>query len=201
VHSLAEGCGIEVPQAMARRYSKDFNTFLIRRFDRDDEGARLHFASAMTLTGRTDGDDHATGASYLEIARVLMAHGARTAADLEQLWTRIVFNMLVSNVDDHLRNHGCMLEPGKGWRLSPAYDMNPAPDADGLKLNVSETDNAQDLDLALSVAHYFRLKPQKARDIVDRCRHVVRQWPKLAAALRLSQREQEQMERAFRLAA
>jgi serine/threonine-protein kinase HipA len=199
VHSLARGAGLTVSEALARRYASKRHTFLIKRFDRTLSGARIHFASAMTLTGRSDGDDAEAGASYLELARVLIDHGANTAADLRELWSRIVFNMLVSNTDDHLRNHGFLLTPGKGWRLSPAYDMNPVPDAHGLKLNVSEADNALDLALAREVAPYFRIKARVADDIIDRCRAVVRQWPKLAKHLGISTREQARMAPAFRL--
>lgn len=94
------------------------------------------------MTGRKDGDDASMGASYLELARVLIDHGAQTDADLQELWSRVVFNMLVSNTDDHLRNHGFLLVPGKGWRLPEAFDMNPVADSQGLRLNVSEADNA-----------------------------------------------------------
>jgi serine/threonine-protein kinase HipA len=200
VHTLAGSCGIQVPQGMARRFASPHHTFLVKRFDRTAAGRRLHFASAMTLTGRTDGDDASTGASYLEIARVLMTHGAQTAADLRELWTRIVFNLLVSNTDDHLRNHGFILDPGRGWCLSGAYDMNPVPDAQGLKLNISEVDNAMDLELARSVAPYFRLTKTQANEIIKRSRAVVAQWPKIASRLHLSVREQERMVSAFRLA-
>ena len=200
VHTLASSCGIQVPQGMARRFANPYHTFLVKRFDRTAVGWRLHFASAMTLTGRTDGDDASTGASYLEIARVLINHGAQTAADLRELWTRIVFNLLISNTDDHLRNHGFILVPGHGWRLSGAYDMNPVPDAQGLKLNISEADNAMDLELARSVAPYFRLTKAQANEIIKRCRAVVAQWPKIASRLHLSVREQERMGSAFRLA-
>ena len=154
----------------------------------------------MTLTGRLDGDDASTGASYLEIARVLIDHGAQTNADLRELWSRIVFNMLVSNTDDHLRNHGFILVPGKGWRLSDVYDMNPVPESHGLKLNVSEADNVMDLDLARSVAPHFRVSKKLAAEVIERSLSVVRQWPKIAGSLRLSPREQERMAAAFRLA-
>ncbi len=200
VHTLAGSCGLQVPPGLGRRFASPHHTFLVQRFDRTAAGRRLHFASAMTLTGRSDGDDAATGASYLELARVLIDHGARTAADLRELWSRIVFNLLVSNADDHLRNHGYILIPGEGWRLSGAYDMNPLPDAQGLKLNISEADNALDLELARSVAPYFRVSKIDAGAIIKRCRIVVAQWPKLATRLRLSAREQERMAPAFRLA-
>jgi serine/threonine-protein kinase HipA len=199
VQTLAQSCGLTVPQSLARKFASRQHTFLVKRFDRTPAG-RLHFASAMTLTGRLDGDDASTGASYLEIARVLIDHGANTVADLRELWSRIVFNMLVSNTDDHLRNHGFILVSGKGWRLSDAYDMNPVPEAQGLKLNVSEADNAMDLDLARSVAPYFRVSKKLADEIIARCQGVVRQWSKIADSLKVRAREQEQMAAAFRLA-
>ncbi|KAB0545590.1 HipA domain-containing protein, partial [Pseudomonas palleroniana] len=157
VNTLAQGCGLNVAEGRAQRYASDYHCFMVKRFDRTAKGGRLHFASAMTLTEHQDGDGHETGASYLEIAEVLVREGAAPDLDLRELWRRIVFNMLVSNTDDHLRNHGFLLQPGRGWRLSPAYDMNPVPGDTGLRLNVSEADNAMDLDLAMSVAGYFRV--------------------------------------------
>ncbi|MBI2801740.1 MAG: HipA domain-containing protein [Gammaproteobacteria bacterium] len=200
VQTLARGCGLRVPESLARRFANPHHSFLVKRFDRTDAGRRSHFASAMTLTGRKDGDDASTGASYLELARVLIDHGAQTDADLQELWSRVVFNMLVSNTDDHLRNHGFLLVPGKGWRLTEAFDMNPVADSDGLRLNVSEADNAQDLDLARSVAPYFRVAAKNANPIIERSQTVVRQWPKIATSLRIPAREQQRMAFAFRLA-
>lgn len=199
VHALARRCGITVAPARAQRFYSREHTFLVERFDRAASGSRLHFASAMTLTGRADGADAAAGASYLELARVLIEHGVQPKEDLGQLWRRIVFNMCVSNTDDHLRNHGFILVPRKGWLLSPAFDMNPVSEGDGLRLNVSEADNAQDLGLALSVAPIFRVTQKAARAIVDETRRFVAQWPTLAAHLRISAAEREGMARAFRL--
>lgn len=200
VQTLARGCGLRVPKSLARRFANPYHSFLVKRFDRTEAGRRLHFASAMTLTGHQDGDDASTGASYLEIARVLIDHGVQPRADLRELWSRIVFNMLVSNTDDHLRNHGFILVPGKGWRLSEVYDMNPVSDAHGLKLNVSEADNAMDLELARSVARYFRVSKKAAEEVIDRSRATVRQWPKVAGKLRIPAREQDRIASAFRLA-
>ncbi|MHB8563509.1 MAG: type II toxin-antitoxin system HipA family toxin [Acidiferrobacteraceae bacterium] len=200
VQALAQGCGLRVPESLARRFANPHHSFLVKRFDRTAAGRRLHFASAMTLTGRKDGDDASMGASYLELARVLIDHGAHTDADLQELWSRVVFNMLVSNTDDHLRNHGFLLVPGRGWRLSEAFDMNPVADSDGLRLNVSVADNAQDLDLALSVAPYFRITLKDANTIIERSQTTVRQWPKIAKSLRIPAREQQRMASAFRLA-
>ena len=200
VNTLARACGLHVPDGLARRFANPHHTFLVQRFERTAHGRRQHFASAMTLTGHQDGDDASTGVSYLEIARALIDHGARTAVDLRELWSRIVFNQLVSNTDDHLRNHGFILVPGKGWRLSPAYDMNPVPGSTGLKLNISQADNALDLDLARSVAPYFRVGVKAAEAIIERSQAVVRQWPKIAARLGIATREQARMAAAFALA-
>jgi serine/threonine-protein kinase HipA len=200
LHALAFACGIDVPESSARRFAHDYRTFLVQRFDRTSENRRIHFASAMTLTGHQDGDDASTGASYLELARVLIEHGARPAEDLHQVWSRIVFFMLVSNTDDHLRNHGFLLVPRRGWRLAPAFDMNPVPTSDGLQLNVSETDNALDLDLAQSVAPYFRVPAKAAGEIIERSQGVVAQWRTIATRLRIPAREQDMMADSFRLA-
>jgi serine/threonine-protein kinase HipA len=199
VHTLAKACGLNVPDALVRRFGSAHHTFLVKRFDRTAQGRRRHFASAMNLTGHQDGDDASTGASYLEIAQVLMTDGASTDADLRELWSRIVFNLLVSNTDDHLRNHGFVLEPGRGWRLSPAFDMNPVPHAHGLKLNISEADNAMDLELARSVALYFRLSATEAMDIINRQQQVVAQWRTIADSLGISALQQRRLADAFLL--
>jgi serine/threonine-protein kinase HipA len=200
VHTLARSCGLRVPESLAQRFANPYHAFLVKRFDRTTDGRRLHFASAMTLTGHKDGDDASTGVSYLEIARVLIDHGAQTDIDLKQLWLRIVFNLLVSNTDDHLRNHGFILLPGKGWVLSEAYDMNPVPESHGLKLNISEADNAMDLDLARSVAPYFRVDAKIADGMIEGAQVIVRQWPAIATELGIPAREKKQMSQAFRLA-
>lgn len=199
VHRLAGQAGIVVSEAAARTFNTRRHTFLTKRFDRTVTGGRIHFASAMTLLGRSDGDDASTGASYLELAEFLMKQGAHPDRDLEQLWRRIVFFICVSNADDHLRNHGFLLEQG-GWVLSPAYDMNPDPYADGLKLNISDVENAQDLDLALSVAPFFRVDGKRARVLVEEVVAVVKGWREVAVALKLLAEEIEAMESAFRVA-
>lgn len=205
VHELARRAGVAVPEAQLRRFGskkgsgQGHRTFLSRRFDRTDDGGRLHFASAMTLTDRVDGQSAEDGVSYIELADLLMRLGSRPSADLEQLWRRIVFSICVSNTDDHLRNHGFMLEPN-GWTLAPAYDMNPDPHGAGLKLNISETDNAQDIDLALSVAPVFRVKEKHARQIVTGVTDAVKQWRPVATSYGLPRRAQDRIRRAFRVA-
>ena len=159
VHRLAARAGITVSEARQQKLGPRHHTFLSRRFDRTEGGERIHFASAMTFLQREDGEP---GGSYLDLAEVIVRHGAHVPRDLEQLWRRIAFNVCVSNVDDHLRNHGFLLERA-GWSLAPAYDMNPVATGAGLTLDISETDNAQDLALVREVAASFRVKAARAR--------------------------------------
>lgn len=199
VNTLAENCGIRVAESKAQRCLGNNHTFLTKRFDRTPEGERLHFASAMTMLGYTDGVDFHQGVSYLEIVGFLERNSADVDKDLEELWRRIVFNVCISNVDDHLRNHGFLLT-SQGWILSPAFDMNPVETGTGLKLNISENDNALDLQLALSVCEYFRLKKPKAEEIIKEVRKAVGQWRHLADQYQIGRAEQELMSRAFRAA-
>ena len=161
MHQLAINAGINMAEGMAQRFSFPHHTFLTKRFDRGANGKRIHFASAMTLLGYQDGQDYLDGISYLELAEFITRNSASVQQDLEELWRRIVFSICVCNVDDHLRNHGFILTPG-GWRLSPAYDINPVETGTGLKLNVTENDNSLNLELAMDVIPYFRIKKEKA---------------------------------------
>lgn len=200
LHELAVLAGLRVPAAAARTFTCRYHTFLSRRFDRTSSGQRVHFASAMTLLGYADGANAASGVSYLELAEFLMRHGSASGADLAELWRRIVFNICVSNTDDHLRNHGFMLAARGGWTLSPAYDMNPNPQGDGLTLNITENDNRQDLDLAMEVARSFHLTVPRAEEIAEEVRRAVRQWRQVATRQHIPKAEQEQMSRAFQRA-
>jgi serine/threonine-protein kinase HipA len=200
VHKLARRSGLITAEAKIDTFASKQHTFLTKRFDRTNDGKRLHFASALTLLQRKDGDDADSGASYLELVELLSQRGAQTETDLLQLWTRIVFFICVSNVDDHLRNHGFMLEPTGGWVLAPAYDINPDSSGNGLKLNISETDNAQDLSLAKDVARYFRVKKKEEDEIIGRVTTAVKNWRKEASGLGISEREQSLMANAFRVA-
>jgi serine/threonine-protein kinase HipA len=193
VHALATRAGIETAEGRRQKFGSRHHTFLTKRFDRTDAGERIHFASAMTLLDRRDGEERA---SYLDLANLLAQHGAHASRDLEQLWRRIVFFVCVSNVDDHLRNHGFLLERA-GWRLAPAYDVNPNATGDGLILNISETDNAQDLGLVRDVAKSFRVKPKRAEAIIAEVVEVVRDWRSEAKQARLSRVQQDRMAPAF----
>lgn len=199
VNELAQAAGLQVATGRAQRFNSRHHTYLSQRFDRTATGERLHFASAMTLLGYQDGTDHQDGASYLDLVGLLVQQGARVAEDLTELWRRIVFNICVSNTDDHLRNHGFLLT-SQGWRLSPAFDLNPIRYGQGLKLNISETDNALDLALAREVAPYFRLSAAQADAVLTQVAHAVRQWPGVASRHQLSRTEQEMMAGAFEAA-
>ncbi len=194
-HTLAKKAGVVVPDGKRERFGATHHTFLTRRFDRTDTGERIHFASAMTMLERSDGQD---GASYIDLASVITQQAAHAPRDLEQLWRRIVFFVCISNVDDHLRNHGFLLEK-KGWSLAPAYDMNPVAHGDGLTLNISETDNAQDIALALEVATHFRLKPATAKAILGEVTKAVGKWRIVAKEAGISRAERDRMANAFRV--
>jgi len=194
---LAVDAGIEMSDAHIRKFSGRHHTFLTKRFDRL-EGERLHYSSAMTQLGKKDGDNHATGVSYLHLAEFLMRNGSQPDRDLEQLWRRIVFNICISNVDDHLRNHGFLLDEN-GWKLSPAFDVNPTHYGNGLTLNISETDNAQDLELALQVAPDFRIQHKRSKEIITDIINSVSRWKEVAKEVGIGNSEVEGMRNGFRL--
>jgi serine/threonine-protein kinase HipA len=193
---IAAKAGVKVAPFMARKFSSKHHSFLSQRFDRTSNGGRIHFASAMTLLGYTDGADYTSGASYLELAEFIVKHGAQAKEDLEELWRRIVLNICIKNTDDHLRNHGFLLTD-QGWEISPVYDVNPFADGTGLTLNISEDDNSLDLELAQSVIPYFRLSEQKADGIISQVQNAVSKWRAIASRMKLSKKEQDLMEGAF----
>jgi len=195
---MARLCGIDMSECRAQKFNSNHHTFLTKRFDRNSEGRRIHFASAMTLLGYTDGASYAEGVSYLELAEWIMNNCDNTNFNLEQLWRRIVFYIAVSNCDDHLRNHGFVLT-NKGWQLSPAFDINPDETGSGLKLNISEIDNSLDFDLALSVAEYFGLDNKRSEEIFNDIILVVSGWQKIATRYGIPRSEQDIMASAFNI--
>jgi serine/threonine-protein kinase HipA len=150
----------------------------------------------MTMLGYKDGDSFHEGVSYLEIVDFLTNNGANIDSDLKELWSRIVFNIFISNTDDHLRNHGFILTD-KGWILSPAYDINPNEDGTGLSLNIDLDDNSLNLDLPLKVVEYFRLDKDDGLIIINRIRKVVSDWRRIASKYQLPKSEQEIMAKVF----
>jgi len=192
--SLAEKAGIPVPDRAIESIDGK-PVLIVRRFDRSAE-TRIPFLSAMSLLGAADRETH----SYMEIADAIRRYGAWPTEDVRQLWRRIVFNVLISNVDDHLRNHGFLYAGDNGWFLSPAYDLNPVPT--DLKPRILCTainveDSTASIDLAFSVAEYFSVKPGEAKTIAAEVARVVSTWREEARRLNLSEAEITRVQSAF----
>jgi serine/threonine-protein kinase HipA len=191
---LAAKAGIAVAQSRVEKIGAK-PVLLVQRFDR--AGARrIPFLSAMSMLGARDNQQH----SYLEIVDVLRRHGAAPARDIRALWRRIVFNILISNTDDHLRNHGFLYAGTDGWQLSPAYDLNPVPPEIRprvLSTAINEGDGTASLDLAMEVAAYFELEPPEARAIAAEVGKAVAHWRAQAARHGIRDAEIDRMASAF----
>lgn len=196
-YQLAINAGIEMATCKIEKVSGQFHTFFTKRFDRIGTN-RIHFASAMTMTGNNEDTIKEQPASYLDLVEFIQNKGINVNDNLAQLWRRIVFNIAVSNTDDHLRNHGFVLTD-EGWILSPAYDLNPSIDKDGLALNIDMDNNALDFELAKSVGEFFRLTEDKMDEIINEVLHAVKQWKELASKIGIPRSEQQLMEAAFKI--
>jgi serine/threonine-protein kinase HipA len=176
VHSLALKARVNVPPAKVVRLNNEFHTFCVQRFDRCN-GARRFYASAMTLLRK----EQSEGTSYLEMAQFLRAKGdgAHADSDLEQLFRRVAFNVAVGNRDDHLRNHGFVLGE-TGWRLAPAFDVNPNIDKAEHVLNIDDADNRPSLETVLSTAAFYGLSPERAEEVVEEVASAVDGWREAA---------------------
>lgn len=190
---LAQAAGLQTPrwklELVARR-----PVLLLERFDRS-AGHRVPFMSAMTALAATEREQR----GYVELVDVLRQVGSAVEADCEQLWRRLVFNLLVSNTDDHLRNHG-FVHDGRGWRLAPAYDLNPVPTDVRPRVHalaVAGDDPAAPFDAVLSEAPRFGQSVKAARRIAKEVAAAVRGWRKAAAGVGLKPRDVERMESAF----
>ena len=192
--TLAEKAGISVAPWRNEKIAGQ-DVLIVSRFDRAN-GVRIPFLSAMSMIGADDGETH----SYFEIADALRQQGARPQADLHALWRRIVFTVLISNVDDHMRNHGFLYGGSTGWVLSPAYDLNPVPvdvKPRVLCTAIDEEDTDASLELALSVAEYFELEQDEAKAIAGEVGGAVAQWHAVAEALGIAGAEIKRMRSAF----
>ncbi|MGC2473419.1 MAG: HipA domain-containing protein [Candidatus Sulfotelmatobacter sp.] len=193
-HSLARKAGITVPDAKPLRFAESpYTTFLVKRFDRTARGGRRAFVSAMTLTQRADGE---AGGTYLELVDLLQTRGADTRADCVQLFRRVVFNILVHNTDDHLRNHGFFIDEG-GIRLSPAYDVNPSINRQELMLAINEMETACDVSIAIEASREYGLNVREAADVLTQVRNAVAGWREEATRLNIPKAEQDLMANAF----
>lgn len=190
---LARRAGIVVPASrllsLAGRH-----VLVVDRFDRTPGGARVGYVSAMTMLGATDGDQR----SYLEIAEAIEERSARASRDLAELWRRLLFNVLISNTDDHLRNHGFLHSGGTSWSLAPAFDLNPQPEPGPKQLStfIDTADDSATVSLAMSVAPMFRLSTVQARRTLAEVAAAVSDWRHVAAQW-LAPREMDQMAPAF----
>ncbi len=192
-HDLAVSTGINMSDSKLLKLSKKYHTFITKRFDRIKD-KRIHFASAMTMLGLSDGAE----GSYLDLAAFIIKNGSNVDTDLEELWRRIVFSICITNTDDHLRNHGFILTD-TGWTLSPAYDINPVAHGTGLSLNISETDNSLSEDLAMDAAKYFRVNDKRAEEIIKKIKRSVSNWRETAKKHNISRSSQDRMANAFRI--
>lgn len=180
VHDLSIKAGIKVANAGVKKLGSSYHTYLSQRFDRTEDNKRIHYASAMTLLQKTDGDDADSGVSYLDLVAFIKSDCTDVAENLEELFRRVLFSVCVSNTDDHLRNHG-FLYTESGWTLSPAFDINANETGTGLKLNIDEEDNSLDVDLVMSTAPFYLLPEKRAEEIKTEVLKAVADWRKVAA--------------------
>ena len=190
---LAARAGIEVPQSELRRFGSEYHTFCVKRFDR--YGTRRRFyASAMAMLRKAQSE----GTSYLDIAEFIRTRGAEghIESDLEQLFRRVAFNVAIGNRDDHLRNHGFILT-STGWRLAPAFDLNPNTDRADHVLNIDESDNRPSLATVIETSEWYVKSKDRARAIVAEVLHETREWRRAAQALKIARADIELTATAF----
>ena len=194
--TLAKQCGLNV-QEWSIQKAGNKNVLLLKRFDRHGK-VRIPFLSAMSMLNAIDNDNQIH--SYLDIADAIRQYGSDTKKDLVELWKRMAFSILISNTDDHLRNHGFLYTGTKGWKLSPLYDVNPSPDnKNALSTYITQTDNAQDIELALSVCEYFDLDINSAKQSINDLKSVIKNWQNVAKRLGLNKSEIDKIESAFKI--
>lgn len=182
--TLAKRSGIEVPDWRVEK-----GALIVKRFDRIGK-KRIPFLSAMSMLGAVDNDNR----SYLEIVDSIIQFGCAPKRDMHELWRRIIFSILIMNTDDHLRNHAFLYKMGRGWILSPVYDINPSYYKKGfLSLCVSEVDNTASVELALSVIKYFQLSLVEARKILSEVQFGIKNWQEVAKSFGIKNKEIQQM--------
>lgn len=196
-YKLAINASIEMADCRLEKIAGKYHTFFTKRFDRN-KTERIHFASAMTMTGKNEELIRDEIPSYLDIVEFIQFSGTKVIEDLHQLWRRLIFNILISNTDDHLRNHGFILTP-EGWQLSPAFDINPSIDKDGLALNIDMDNNMLDIELAKSVGVYFRLSEKEMRIVIEEVSSSIANWQTVANEIGIPRNEQTMMRGAFKV--
>ena len=186
-HLLAQKAGINAAQTEVLSVGEKYHTLLSRRFDRTTEGRRIHFASAMTLLGLSDGDNAVTGHGYLDIVDFILQNCTNVEANLQELYRRVAFNICIGNSDDHFRNHGFILT-AKGWTLSPAYDMNPTLN-EYQSLLITSASNKADLRILLDACENYMLGQKTGEGIIREIVNAVKDWRSLAIRLGIPKRE------------
>ena len=194
-HLLAQKAGINAAETKVLEINDKHHTLLSRRFDRTDDGKRIHFASAMTLLGLNDGDNATTGHGYIDIVDFIISGCTDVDVNLRELFRRVAFNICVGNSDDHFRNHGFLLT-AKGWTLSPAYDMNPTLN-DHQSLLINSKTNESDLSILLDSCEEYMLTPEVAKSIISEIVAAVKDWRVLANRLGIAKREMSLFEEVF----
>lgn len=186
-HLLAKKAGINTAETKVIPTNEKRHTLLSRRFDRTDDGKRIHFASAMTLLGLNDGDNATTGNGYLDIVDFILQDCTNVESNLQELFRRAAFNICIGNSDDHFRNHGFLLS-AKGWTLSPAYDMNPSQN-NHQSLLINSRTNQADLSILLNSCEEYMQKPQVAETIITEIVKAIKDWQDIAKKLGIAKRE------------
>ena len=194
-HLLAKKAGVNAAETRVISTSDKYHTLLSRRFDRREEGKRIHFASAMTLLGLNDGNNANTGHGYLDIVDFILQNCTNVEDNLQELYRRVAFNICVGNTDDHFRNHGFLLT-AKGWTLSPAYDMNPSLN-EYQSLLINSSNNKSDLNELLNSCEEYMLQKQLAQQIISEVLNAVKKWRLLATRLGIVKSEQERFATVF----
>lgn len=194
-HLLAKKAGINAASTQVISTSDKYHTLLSRRFDRTDTGKRIHFASAMTLLGLSDGDNASTGHGYLDMVDFILQSCTQVDANLQELYRRVAFNICIGNSDDHFRNHGFLLT-AKGWTLSPAYDMNPTQN-EYQSLLISSSSSKADLSILLDACEDYMLSRSVAVQIISEVVTAVRDWKSTATRLAIAKREMDMFQEVF----
>lgn len=194
-HLLAIKAGINAASTKAIKTSGKYHTLLSRRFDRNDVSKRIHFASAMTLLGVTDGDNANTGHGYVDIVDFILKDCTAIEDNLQELYRRVAFNICVGNTDDHFRNHGFLLT-ARGWTLSPAYDINPTHN-EYQSLLINSSSSKADLNILLESSEEYMLNRTVATQIITNMVSAVKEWKPLAIKLGITKREMDMFGQVF----
>ena len=193
-HVMGRKAGLNVAKTRTID-GEDYHILLSKRFDRNSDGRRIHFASALTLLGLTDGDNASTGYGYTDIVDLIIQHGSNVEQNLEELFRRVAFYITVGNTDDHFRNHGFLLTR-KGWELSPAYDINPTL-ADNQSLLINRSTSESNLNILMKSAGDYMISKEKATIIIAEVKSAMKSWRSEARKLGLPQRDIDQFARRF----